>query len=186
MTAAATQPSTKGSSVDFRADVLVNDYAGHPFQIDLSNELARRGHAVTHAFCSTNVTPRAALGQSERGPSVVGISTGQGFDKYNIVKRLGAELRYGIKSVRLMRKARPDVCINSNVPVLSVAIITVATRLMRYATCCGCRTFRPAWWQCRLGSDTLQRESRSGWSTGVFAALTTSSPSRRALRARSA
>ena len=131
MTAAANQPSTKGSSGDFRADVLVNDYAGHPFQIDLSNELARRGHAVTHAFCNTNVTPRGALGQSERGPSIVGISTGQGFDKYNIVKRLGAELRYGLKSVRLMRKAQPDVCINSNVPVLSVAIITVATRLMQ-------------------------------------------------------
>ena len=30
-----------------------------------------------------------------------------------------------------MRKAQPDVCINSNVPVLSVAIITVATRLMQ-------------------------------------------------------
>lgn len=131
MTAASAQYRARGSEVVGDLRVLVNDYAGHPFQIDLSNELARRGHAVTHAFCDTNVTPRGALDQSDGGPSIVGISTGEGFDKYNIVKRLGAELRYGLKSVRLMRESRPAVCINSNVPVLSVAIITAAARLMR-------------------------------------------------------
>ena len=28
--------------------VLVHDFAGHPFQIDLSRALARRGHTVRH------------------------------------------------------------------------------------------------------------------------------------------
>jgi hypothetical protein len=30
--------------------ILVHDYAGHPFQAQLSRELARRGHVVSHAF----------------------------------------------------------------------------------------------------------------------------------------
>jgi len=29
--------------------LLIHDYAGHPFQVQLSRELARRGHSVTHA-----------------------------------------------------------------------------------------------------------------------------------------
>ena len=111
--------------------VLVNDYAGHPFQIDLSNELSSLGHTVTHAYCDTNVTPRGILDKPDSGPVIVGISTGAGFDKYNIAKRLGAELRYGVKSAKLMRKTRPKVCINSNVPVISLALITVAAKLLR-------------------------------------------------------
>ena len=31
--------------------VLVHDFAGHPFQIDLSRALARRGHVVQHVYC---------------------------------------------------------------------------------------------------------------------------------------
>ena len=110
--------------------VLVNDYAGHPFQIDLSNELVRRDHTVTHAFCDTNVTPRGDLDQSEGGPDIVSISTGRGFDKYKILRRLGAEFRYGVKAAHLMRRTRPEVCINSNVPIVSLAIVTVAARIM--------------------------------------------------------
>ena len=33
--------------------VLVHDFAGHPFQIDLSRALARRGHTVQHVYCGS-------------------------------------------------------------------------------------------------------------------------------------
>ena len=111
-------------------EVLVNDYAGHPFQIELSRTLAAFGYTVSHAYCNTNVTPRGSLEQTEEGPLIIGISTGDGFDKYNIAKRLVAEVRYGAKSVRLMRSERPSVCLNSNVPVVSLAMITLAARVM--------------------------------------------------------
>ncbi len=29
--------------------ILVHDYSGHPFQAQLSRELARRGHDVVHS-----------------------------------------------------------------------------------------------------------------------------------------
>ena len=30
--------------------ILVNDYAGHPFQLQLSRSLARDGHTVLHTY----------------------------------------------------------------------------------------------------------------------------------------
>jgi hypothetical protein len=41
--------------------LLIHDYAGHPFQVQLSRELARRGHSVIHAFAGGLLTPRGSL-----------------------------------------------------------------------------------------------------------------------------
>lgn len=111
--------------------IHVNDYAGHPFQIELSHELAARGHRVTHLYCDTNLTPRADLDEGVAGPSVVPVSTGASFDKYNPMKRLVAELRYGLGSSRQLLADRPDICLLSNVPVISLLVIqltAIATR----------------------------------------------------------
>ncbi len=114
-----------------RTSVLVNDYAGHPFQIELSTELSMQNLDVTHTYCSSNVTPRGDLSEVDGGPSIVSISTGDTFDKYSLHRRLLAELRYGIASARLMRRVRPDVSLNSNVPVFSLVTITLAAKLLR-------------------------------------------------------
>ena len=43
--------------------ILVHDYAGHPFQVQLSRALAQRGHDVLHAYCaSLQTTPISAGG----------------------------------------------------------------------------------------------------------------------------
>jgi len=114
-----------------RPSIVINDYAGHPFQIELSTEFSRRDLEIVHVYCTTNVTPRGDLSQRNGGPTIIGISTGGGFDKYNIPRRLLAELRYGFSSVRLLWKVRPDACLNSNVPVVSLAMITVASAILR-------------------------------------------------------
>lgn len=113
-----------------RSVIVVNDYAGHPFQIDLSRELASRGHAVDHAYCDTNVTPRGDLAKGVDALQIIGISTGAGFDKYNVGKRLVGEVRYGVSSAKLLIRRRPDVTLNANVPVVSLAIISVAARAL--------------------------------------------------------
>ena len=42
--------------------IFVHDYAGHPFQIELSRSLAARGHLVEHTYCSSLVTtPHGAV-----------------------------------------------------------------------------------------------------------------------------
>ncbi len=39
--------------------ILVHDYSGHPFQAQLSRELARRGHDVVHSTCTAYVSGKA-------------------------------------------------------------------------------------------------------------------------------
>ena len=41
--------------------IVVNDYSGHPFQIELSRELARRGHKVLHLYSAEFQTPKGDL-----------------------------------------------------------------------------------------------------------------------------
>ena len=136
-------------------DVVVNDYAGHPFQIDLSNELQSLGHSVTHLYCNTNVTPRGALQQRPKGPSIRGISTGDRFDKYDVKKRLLAELRYGFGSVKALLRNRPDVAVSSNVPLVALALITVACRLLRIRHVLWLQDFQAGLVSMKLGEDHL-------------------------------
>ena len=41
--------------------ILINDHAGHPFQVQLSRKLAERGHKVLHTYCASVQQPRGAL-----------------------------------------------------------------------------------------------------------------------------
>ena len=46
--------------------ILVHDYSGHPFQVELSRELARRGHEVTHSYCEAYVSGKGHLERRAR------------------------------------------------------------------------------------------------------------------------
>ena len=46
--------------------IIVHDYAGHPFEVQLSRELAARGHDVLHLYCGSTHTPRGDLARSDR------------------------------------------------------------------------------------------------------------------------
>ena len=113
------------------ARILVNDYAGHPFQIQLSRALAAQGHEVAHLYCSTNVTPHGDL--TDHGSdtlSIVPISTGSTFEKYSILRRVRDEFRYGRASARFQRSWKPDVVICSNMPVVSLNALQSLDRTM--------------------------------------------------------
>ncbi len=104
--------------------ILVNDYAGHPFQIELSRALAARGHDVAHLFCSTNSTPHGDLtNHGLDNLEIVPVATGESFEKYSLPKRSVDEVRYGIGSGRFQRSWKPDVALCSNVPILSMQTI---------------------------------------------------------------
>ena len=38
--------------------ILIHDFAGHPFQMTLSRELANRGHDITHAYFAGDTGPK--------------------------------------------------------------------------------------------------------------------------------
>lgn len=101
--------------------VLIHDYAGHPFPVGLSRELARRGHGVVHAYASELLTPRGTFGRrgdDGEGLSFVTVPMDPGYraNKYSFLKRLLYERRYGVELVAMVQRVRPDVILSGQTP----------------------------------------------------------------------
>lgn len=100
--------------------ILVHDYAGHPFQVQLSRELARRGHDVLHIFAPFFQTPKGALQVTlDDAPTlqIEPLDIGEPFRKHTFVRRIRQEIRYGHLSAARMREFAPDVVLSLNVPL---------------------------------------------------------------------
>ena len=114
--------------------LVVHDYSGHPGQVHLSRELARRGHHVEHQYCASCTTGRGATERREGDPEsfmVRAIELSSEFARYSPVLRLRQELQYARISTRAVLAARPDVAVLSNIPLLSLFILTLVLRLRR-------------------------------------------------------
>lgn len=102
--------------------VVVHDFSGHPFQVELSRSLAQRGHDVLHVDCASFTTPKGNLvaRDSEQGRlTFESIDLGKTFDKYSPVRRLRQEVEYGRRFVRVAEAFAPDIVISSNDPLLA-------------------------------------------------------------------
>ena len=115
-----------GSGSSARAlRVLVHDYSGHPFQVQLSRELARRGHEVAHWHCSSYATGKGALLRTPFDPqtfSVRALSMGSQFQRYAAGRRVLQEIAYGRMLGRRLRRERPDVVVFCNTPLIAHAV----------------------------------------------------------------
>lgn len=113
--------------------ILTHDFAGHPFQIQLSRALASRGHRVTHAYCSSlRTTPQADLTPAPSDPpglQIVPLDLREPLAKYNLVRRWRQERRYGAMAADLVRRVTPDVVLSANTPLDAQATLYSASRL---------------------------------------------------------
>ena len=110
--------------------ILLHDYSGHPFQVELSRELSRRGHDVTHSYCDAYTSGKGHL-SAEPGETIRfdPIGVGVVIAKMSFGKRLLQELRFGVELVRQVRRTRPDVVMASNVPIPTLVILAFVLRL---------------------------------------------------------
>jgi len=102
--------------------IVVHDYAGHPFQVQLSRALARSGHEVAHLYCAGLTGPQGAISLREDDPgslSIRGLASGAPVAKENFARRWRQEAAYGRELVRTMEDLRPDVVLSANTPVLA-------------------------------------------------------------------
>lgn len=100
--------------------ILVSDYSGHPFQVQLSRELARRGHTVRHAFSAGFQTPKGNLTRQPDdadGFDVVPIRGKKPFAKSTFFTRRQQEIEIGHAFAKLVADFQPDVVISSNAPL---------------------------------------------------------------------
>jgi colanic acid biosynthesis glycosyl transferase WcaI len=104
-----------------KARILINDYSGHPFQVELSRELARRGHSVLHLYSADDQTPKGDLLLGPTDPAtfaVEGLSLGEPLQKYtNLPKRRRQERAYGALVCRRIDAFQPDIVFGSNNPL---------------------------------------------------------------------
>ena len=111
--------------------IIVNDYSGHPFQVQLSRELARRGHNVLHVFSADFQTPKGNLQRTSADPvgfDVLGITLGKRFPKENLLRRRGHEIAYGRMVASEIAKFAPDAVIGCNNPLDAQRLILAATK----------------------------------------------------------
>lgn len=116
--------------------IMVHDYAGHPFVVSLSQELAGRGHEVTHCFASDLLTPRGVLRGSEGDPETlrfreIRMNPNYRRDKYRFVRRRRYEREYGRELEGAISELKPDVVISGQTPSEPQWLAAKACRRMR-------------------------------------------------------
>ncbi len=100
--------------------ILLHDYSGHPFQFELSQELGRRGHRVTHSHNESYVSGKGRLREEGvEGLDVVSLRMSSAFAKYDVTTRLRQELTYALTLLRHVRETSPDLVVVCNVPLLA-------------------------------------------------------------------
>lgn len=139
--------------------ILIHDFGGYAFPLQLSRHLALRGHHVCHAYCASLTTTPLGIAPSNASIEVKGLRTNQPFDKYNLVKRWQQEHEYG----RLIRDAcaafAPNVVLSGNAP------LPAQQQLMKL---CRRRGYRFVFWlQDLLGLAALRILKSRQWLLGA-------------------
>ena len=115
--------------------IVVHDYSGHPFQVQLSRELARRGHDVLHLHCPSYLTGKGALGRRPGDPpgfQSQGIALSKPLRKYSLWKRPLQEREFAARLIPPVVSFAPDVVISANTPILAQALFQAACRRRGY------------------------------------------------------
>jgi glycosyltransferase involved in cell wall biosynthesis len=112
--------------------LVVHDFIGHPFQVQLSRQLARNGNEVLHLPFPGFETPKGPLEPRADDPAgfgVEGITLPFRHSKYNFALRGAQEWVYSRKCVRRIRAFAPDVVISANAtPNIQGALLRACRR----------------------------------------------------------
>jgi len=96
--------------------LFIHDYCGHPFQFDLSQELAKRGHQVVHVYTQASGGPKAGFDVATKNLEVKNLVV-KDIKKRNFVYRWLQESSYGNLITNFIDQWKPDVIISANTPL---------------------------------------------------------------------
>jgi glycosyltransferase involved in cell wall biosynthesis len=99
--------------------LVVHDYCGHPFQVQLSRNLAMRGHEVTHIYFADEPGPKGAFDNRPGDPpslKFIGITLGRGVRQTALLARRFNDVAYGRLVARKIQDLHPDAVISGNAP----------------------------------------------------------------------
>jgi colanic acid biosynthesis glycosyl transferase WcaI len=112
--------------------ILVHDFSGHPFQVELSRELSQRGHQVTHSYCPAWVSGKGRL-EAEPGDTLVIEPVGPStpIEKDRFVKRVLLEARLGLQLLGQVRRTGADVAMLSNAQIPTLVVFALGMMVLR-------------------------------------------------------
>jgi len=96
--------------------ILINDYCGYSFQLDLSYNLVKKGHSVYVTFTNSSGGPKAFTNFTDNNLNFINIEMPL-VEKHNFFKRWFQESNYGIKVIKVIARIRPDIVISANTPL---------------------------------------------------------------------
>ncbi|WP_082554374.1 glycosyltransferase family 4 protein [Aeromicrobium sp. Root495] len=111
--------------------IQVHDFAGHPFQAQLSRELAKRGHHVDHAYAGQYTSGKGNFQIQPGDSSTLSFSpivSSRSFKKYNPLLRTLFEFSYARAWAKSVREFQPDVVLTCNSPLF---VLTSFARVAR-------------------------------------------------------
>lgn len=124
--------------------ILIHDYAGHPFQVQLSRALAARGHCVAHAYFGADAGPKGQMSVTPDDPdTLVFHAVGDDIDysKTNFYKRRQGDLEYGRRVAQLIAENDFDIVLSGNTPTESQEFIVKACQSAQVAFVYWCQDF---------------------------------------------
>ena len=104
--------------------VNLHDYSGHPFQVQLSRNLAARGHEVLHEYSAQYITGHGRLTVRPDDPdtlSIRSLAADVPLVKYSTRGRLRFELAYADAWQRELEREQFDVVVACNVPLFAMS-----------------------------------------------------------------
>ncbi|KPN17815.1 glycosyltransferase [Arthrobacter sp. Edens01] len=101
----------------------LHDFSGHPFQAELSRELAGRGHSVDHVYSAQYSSGKGVLERTAGDPDLLSFSpldSGAPFQKYSALGRLRFEQAYARTWLEHNRRTAPECIVACNVPLFAL------------------------------------------------------------------
>jgi glycosyltransferase involved in cell wall biosynthesis len=111
--------------------IFLHDYAGHPFQAELSRALAARGHKVIHAFFGGDPGPKGDLERKPHDPTTLSflpLNLSAPYSKADFITRRFQDVEYGKVAAAAIAQSGADVVISGNTPTEAQDAVMRAAR----------------------------------------------------------
>jgi colanic acid biosynthesis glycosyl transferase WcaI len=131
--------------------ISITDYSGHPFQVELSRELARRGHTVLHLHFADFLTPKGRLAvtpDDAQTLAIEAITLDRPFAKNSLFRRRFQEIEVGRRIAKRVSSFQPDVVVGCNLPLDSLRMLVDSCRSQRWPF---------VFWQQDIYSEAIDR-----------------------------
>lgn len=113
--------------------ILIHDFGAYPFSIELSRELARRGHIVRYVYLDESGSVRGDVRLRPTDPanySSIGIFDVDPKRRHSFARRLLHDFRYSFQLADEALAFRPDLVLSADCPLLSQLVLQKASASM--------------------------------------------------------